>query len=100
MIFYNATERTEYDLNERDFIDEMLNGDVWQYQEEDSQSLTNFFSKIVEIYETDFKDFIADSRNITGVIAGDSFTVYANEFWLVEDLKTVLVEELNFLDNY
>ena len=69
-------------------------------RKEDSQNLTDFFSKIVEIYGTDFKEFIADSRNITGVVAGDFFTVYYNEFWLVEDLKIMLTEELNFLDNY
>lgn len=34
------------------------------------------------------------------LIAGDFFTVYDNEFWLVEDLKIMLTEKLNFLDNY
>ena len=61
-------------------------------RKEDSQNLTDFFSKIAEIYGTDFKEFIADSRNITGVVAGDFFTVYDNEFWLVEDLKIMLTE--------
>ena len=38
------------------------------------------------------KNLLLMAGNITGVIAGDFFTVYDNEFWLVEDLKIMLTE--------
>lgn len=100
MVFYNVTKRTEYDLDERDFIDEMLMGDVWQYQEEDSQNLTDFFAIVKGTFGTNFKDFISEKSIIDGIVSGEYFTLFDNNFWLVEDLKAMLVEVLNYLNNH
>ena len=44
MKFFNLSEEQTIDLNELDFVNEMLDGDVWNCIEEDSQKLTEFFT--------------------------------------------------------
>ena len=44
MKFFNLSEEQTIDLSELDFVDEMLDGDVWNCIEEDSQKLIEFFT--------------------------------------------------------
>ena len=63
MKFFNLSEEQTIDLSELDFVDEMLNGDVWNCIEEDSQKLTEFFTMANKLAKakTDLTDFISNN---------------------------------------
>ena len=46
MKFFNLSEEQTIDLSELDFVDEMLDGDVWNCIEEDSQKLIKEYDNI------------------------------------------------------
>ena len=102
MKFFNLSEEQLYDLSELDFVDEMLNGDVWNCVEEDSQELTEFLTmanKLAKV-KTDLDDFIPNNDILNGLLAKEPFTTFNNQFWLCSDLKEELINEVEFLKEY
>ena len=102
MKFFNLSEEHLYDLSELDFIDEMLNGDVWNCVEEDSQKLIEFLAmanKLTKV-KTDLADFISNNDILNGLLAKEPFTTFNNQFWLCSDLKEELISEVEFLKEY
>lgn len=76
MKFFNLSEEQTIDLSELDFVDEMLNGDVWNCIEEDSQKLTEFFTMANNLAKakTDLTDFISNNDILNGLLAKEPFT--------------------------
>lgn len=102
MKFFNLSEEQLYDLSELDFVDEMLNGDVWNCVEEDSQKLTEFLTmanKLTKV-KTDLANFISNNDILNGLLAKEPFTTFSNQFWLCSDLKEELISEVEFLKEY
>ena len=102
MKFFNLSEEQTIDLSELDFVDEMLDGDVWNCIEEDSQKLTEFFTianKLAKV-KTDLADFISNNDILNGLLAKEPFTIFSNQFWLCSDLKEELINEVEFLKEY
>ncbi len=102
MKFFNLSEEQLYDLSELDFVDEMLNGDVWNCVEEDSQKLIEFLTianKLAKV-KTDLADFISNNDILNGLLAKEPFTTFNNQFWLCSDLKEELINEVEFLKEY
>lgn len=102
MKFFNLSEEQLYDLSELDFVDEVLNGDVWNCVEEDSQKLTEFLAmanKLTKV-KTDLADFISNNDILNGLLAKEPFTTFNNQFWLCSDLKEELISEVEFLKEY
>ena len=60
MKFFNLSEEQTIDLSELDFVNEMLDGDVWNCIEEDSQKLTEFFTMANKLAKakTDFLEYL------------------------------------------
>lgn len=102
MKFFNLSEEQLYDLSELDFVDEMLNGDVWNCVEKDSQKLIEFLTmanKLTKV-KTDLADFISNNDILNGLLAKEPFTTFSNQFWLCSDLKEELISEVEFLKEY
>lgn len=102
MKFFNLSEEQLYDLSELDFVDEVLNGDVWNCVEDDSQKLTEFLAmanKLTKV-KTDLADFISNNDILNGLLAKEPFTTFNNQFWLCSDLKEELISEVEFLKEY
>lgn len=102
MKFFNLSEEQLYDLSELDFVDEVLNGDVWNCVEEDSQKLIEFLTianKLAKV-KTDLTEFISNNDILNGLLAKEPFTTFNNQFWLCSDLKEELINEVEFLKEY
>lgn len=102
MKFFNLSEEQLFDLSELDFVDEMLNGDVWNCVEEDSQKLTEFFTmanKLAKV-KTDLADFVSSNDILNGLLAKEPFIIFNNQFWLCSDLKEELISEVEYLKEY
>lgn len=102
MKFFNLSEEQTIDLSELDFVDEMLDGDVWNCIEEDSQKLTEFFTMANKLAKakTDLADFISNNDILNGLLAKEPFIIFNNQFWLCSDLKEELISEVEYLKEY
>lgn len=69
MKFFNLSEEQTIDLSELDFVNEMLDDDVWNCIEEDSQKLTEFFTMANKLAKakTDLADFISNNDILNGL---------------------------------